>query len=151
MEKRNLTTEFREKLLAVIRSGMDFDNPSIQLKEKEYDELLQIAKRQSIQPIIHRGLKNLGAPAEIVRTFDKERLKDTRQYIIQYDSLNKISAALDEVQIQHIPLKGAVLRYLYPAPEMRTSVDIDVLVHEEDLERVIASIEKVTDFKSQNG
>ena len=146
---RYLTTELREKLFTVIRSGLDIDNPPIQLADEDYDELLQIAKQQSIKPIVHRGLKTQGAPAEIVRTFDRERLKDTRQYIIQYDSLNKISAALNEAQIQFIPLKGAVLRHLYPAPELRTSVDIDVLVHEEDLERAVATIEKATDIKSK--
>lgn len=46
-----------------------------------------------------------------------------------------------------IPLKGAVLRYIYPAPELRTSSDIDVLVKEEDLESAVAAIENATDFK----
>lgn len=149
MEKGNLTTELREKLFSVIRSGLELNNPSIQIANKDYNDLLQIAKQQSIQPIIYRGLKNLGAPIEVVSNFDKARLKDTRQYVLQYDALNKISDALNDVRIPHVPLKGAVLRQLYPAPELRTSVDIDVLVHEADLERALKAIEATTDFKTR--
>lgn len=144
-----MTTELREKLFSVIRSGLELNNPSIQIANKDYNDLLQIAKQQSIQPIIYRGLKNLGAPIEVVSNFDKARLKDTRQYVLQYDALNKISDALNDVRIPHVPLKGAVLRQLYPAPELRTSVDIDVLVHEADLERALKAIEATTDFKTR--
>ena len=83
MEKRNLTAELRGNLFDIIRSGLELDNSSIQIVDEDYNCLLQIAKKQSIQPIVHRGLKNLGAPAEVVRTFDKARLMDTRQYILQ--------------------------------------------------------------------
>ena len=50
-------------------------------------------------------------------------------------TLNELSAVLEQNSIAHIPLKGAVIRKLYPQPWMRTSCDIDVLVHEQDLVR----------------
>ena len=36
-----------------------------------------------------------------------------------------------------MPLKGSVLRASYPQDWMRTSCDIDILVHREDLERAV--------------
>ena len=48
--------------------------------------------------------------------------------------LNEIHNIFNEAGISYIPLKGAVLRAYYPEEEMRTSCDIDVLIHEKDLE-----------------
>ena len=45
----------------------------------------------------------------------------------------QIEAALEAAGIPFVILKGSVLRRLYPEPWMRTSCDVDVLVHPEDL------------------
>lgn len=44
---------------------------------------------------------------------------------------------LESARIPFIPLKGSVIRPCYPSPDMRTSCDIDVLVHPEQLEEAI--------------
>ena len=52
-------------------------------------------------------------------------------------AFNEISNALEENEIEFIPLKGAILREYYPEPWMRTSCDIDILVRNSDIENVI--------------
>lgn len=47
--------------------------------------------------------------------------------------LNKICDAFEEAKIPHIPLKGSVIKELYPESWLRTSCDIDILIHKEDL------------------
>ena len=47
--------------------------------------------------------------------------------------LHALVDLFEEAQICYLPLKGAVMRGRYPAPWMRTSCDLDILVHEEDL------------------
>ena len=49
--------------------------------------------------------------------------------------LSKVSCALSEIGVKHIPLKGSVIRGYYPEPWMRTSCDIDILIKHEDLDR----------------
>ena len=146
MENRSLTTEIRDKFFSIVRAGLNQSTELPALSEIECKELMKIGAHQSILPIIHRGLKLSGAPSDIVKECDKVRLKDTRLYIFQKDALQKIGIALNEAQISYIPLKGAVLRQLYPEPELRTSCDIDVLVKEDDVEVAVAAIEKATDF-----
>lgn len=51
---------------------------------------------------------------------------------MQYE-LSRIDGALTKAGVPFIPLKGAVIRHLYPEPWMRTSCDLDILVKEEDL------------------
>ncbi len=63
----------------------------------------------------------------------KAMLAVSRYERIRYD-LQSICDTLEQMQIPFIPLKGSVLRQYYPEPWMRTSCDIDVLVHKEDLD-----------------
>ncbi len=53
----------------------------------------------------------------------------------------QIYTAFEEAGIDYIPLKGAVLRAYYPVDSMRTSCDIDILIHETDLDSAIAALE----------
>lgn len=48
-------------------------------------------------------------------------------------AFESVCKTLDEAQIPYIPLKGAVLKNLYPEAWMRSSVDVDILVREQDL------------------
>lgn len=138
----------RAKFLSVIRSGMDLASPVLELSAEDCKELLRIGRRQSVQPIILRGLKKLNAPLDKIENINAVGLRDLRNYVLQNDALCKISEVLEAAQIPYIPLKGAVLRSLYPTPELRTSCDIDVLVREDDVEKAVSVIETGTDFKT---
>jgi len=54
--------------------------------------------------------------------------------------LEEISSLFESEEIPFVPLKGSVIRDIYPDPWLRTSCDIDVLVHESDLEKAIKSL-----------
>lgn len=66
--------------------------------------------------------------------------------VYRYENLNyelgRICEIFEESEIPFIPLKGAVIRKFYPEPWMRTSCDIDILVHEKDLERATAVLKE---------
>ncbi len=142
-----MTSEFRDALFQVIRCGMEIESTAMQISAQTCKKLLRFGTRQSIQPIIYHGLKRLSAPEASLREFDQIRLTDTYNAIQHGEALKRICAALDEEGIQHILLKGAALRELYPRPDMRTSCDIDILVHEEELEKAVQTIEARTEFK----
>ena len=124
-----MDTEIRNNLISAIRAGMDLDTPdSCSIDAEKCRSILQIAAKQSVLQIVCVGLKRMGAPAEVFKEYELSRLKAARRFVLQNDALDKISVALNDAQIPFIPLKGAVLRQLYPAPELRSSSDIDVLV-----------------------
>lgn len=78
--------------------------------------------------------------AETIAFFRNERLK------FVFDQICKL---FDENGIAYIPLKGSVLRPYYPTDNMRTSCDIDILIHEEDLDRALKLLE-ASDYKIGN-
>jgi hypothetical protein len=54
---------------------------------------------------------------------------------------SQIYSAFEKANIDYVPLKGAILRAYYPVDSMRTSCDIDILIHESDLDAAIAALE----------
>lgn len=106
--------------------------------EGELHLLCQYAKAQDLAHLLMAPLDELGLLLE----GSELRLELEKQvYTAIYRSerlgyeLAELSRVLEGAGILHIPLKGAVLRELYPELWMRTSTDIDVLVHAEDAER----------------
>ena len=136
-----------EIFLPVIRAAFDLNYERITISDDDYEKLLQIGKKQSILPIIWSGLKKLGCSEEKINSFEKARLKDTRDFVLRNHFYNTICESLNSKKISYVPLKGSVLRDLYPEPWMRTSCDIDILVHEYDIDAAITAIEDSTDFR----
>ena len=73
--------------------------------------------------------------SEAKAAFFNEQLATIYRYeALKYD-LESISKLFEEEGIDFIPLKGSIIREYYPKPEMRTSCDIDILVHKSDLKK----------------
>ena len=107
------------------------------------EEIIKVAAKHDVAHIVSLGLLN----NELATEETKPRLqKMVFQAIYRYEKSNyelcKICEALEKAEIPFIPLKGSVLRNFYPEPWMRTSCDIDVLVHEEDLSRAVTCLDK---------
>lgn len=107
----------------------------------EPDELRSVyalAKAHDMAHVVAAELEAQGLLTdgdEISGKFRKQQMLAVLRYErINYE-LEEICRVFEKNEIPHIPLKGSVLRRYYGEPWMRTSSDIDVLVHPEDLER----------------
>ena len=80
------------------------------------------------------------AIAKVKEKFDEQIFTAVYRYeTINYE-LEQICKTLEKAEIPFIPLKGSVIRKYYPEPWMRTSCDIDILVHENDLETAVSHL-----------
>lgn len=59
----------------------------------------------------------------------------------------RICKCLEEGEISFLPLKGAILRNYYPESWMRTSCDVDILVHQETLEKAVALLKQALSYQ----
>ncbi len=73
--------------------------------------------------------------------FPEEFKKGMYNSVFRYQrseyELERITELLLNEKIDHIALKGAVIRNFYPDPCMRNSCDLDVLVKENELDKVV--------------
>ena len=137
----------KEKYISLILSSFGLPTKEIEFCSDDIAAISILAKRQSILPIIIVGIKNLGLSNLLTDELIKAEAKSIFDFTQRKVSLNEISEAFDKASIAYIPLKGSVLRDLYPEPWMRTSSDIDVLIRKEDLEEAIKVLESRTSFK----
>ncbi len=102
------------------------------------DELLDVSARHDlIHLAVYALMQNDLLPVEHSE-LENHVLKAVYRYErLRYD-YEALCAALEGAQIPFLPLKGSILRQYYPEAWMRTSCDIDVLVHAEDVDRAIA-------------
>jgi hypothetical protein len=130
-------------LLAAVRPQADICAESY--TDEELEGLFALAKAHDLSHVVAYALYESGAVKAGDKWYDrvqKEQISSTWRY-------EQISLALDEIreifengQVAFVPLKGSVIRTFYAQPWLRSSCDIDVLVHEEDLERASAMLEE---------
>lgn len=112
-------------------------------------ELYMLAKRHNLAGMVAHALEaqNLLQKSPVSSLFRKAMFNE----IYYYEKLNftyqMLCEALEDAQIPFLPLKGTVMRQYYPQPWMRTSCDIDILVHENDIPRAKAVFTSVLSFK----
>lgn len=105
------------------------------ISDESVNEWIKLASKHDVQHLIEYGLKKNGLLSEN----DHKSQAQISKAIFRYTQLNyefqRVCSILEAEKIPFIPLKGTVLRQYYPEPWMRTSCDIDILLHEEDLEK----------------
>ena len=130
-------------LFALLRSvfcGTKADKEEISLTPETLSELLSISRKHDIEHLLVYGLELNGLiPEEYGEITNRifEAAYRCEQLCFEYE---KMCSVLEEEKIPFIPLKGAVVRKHYPEAWMRTSCDIDILVHEENLEKSVSAL-----------
>ena len=117
-----------------------------------FGKLYSLSKNHDVAHIVGAALDAAGllpAESETAAKFRKQHFTAVYRYKrIEYE-LSELLRVLNDAKIDHIPLKGSVIRRHYPAPWMRTSCDIDILVHNEDLERAADVLSNVLHYKRE--
>ncbi len=121
-------------LLALLRSVLNDEKPPELPEGLSFGEIFGAAKAHSVANTAFYAVERLERKPEEPLLSEWEQLRDKAivKDINQLAELELISGALSEKNIRHIPLKGSVLKWLYPQSDMRTMSDIDMLVDGEN-------------------
>ncbi len=147
-------------LFSLLRSEM-LGEPIADSVVKELDAdragaLLKLAKAQDLAHIVAAALLRTkkfekhqtdAKAAAIAKMCDREQMLAAYRYERLKYAQDEILRIFSEEGIAHIPLKGAVMREFYPQPWHRSSCDIDILVHEEDLARACKVLCERADYR----
>lgn len=136
-------------LIASEVCGMTIDRSQYELTDEELVKLYKLSKSHDLAHLVGDVLikNDLIGDGEIKAKFQKQIMLAVYRYEkINYE-LGRLRKVLNEAEIPFIPLKGSVIRQYYPEPWMRTSCDIDVLVHESDLSVLFRHLPLLRDTK----
>ena len=131
-----------DAMFAAIRTVLSPDSTlsdtDADLLRRNLNNVYMVSNRSDMAQIVGYALEKQGLITQDDETFSQFQEK---QYIAMIKceemcyELDRMRALFEENQIDFIPLKGAVIREMYPEPWMRTSSDIDILIHPEDVDR----------------
>ncbi len=100
-----------------------------------------LATAHDVQHLLVMGLeKNALLPAD-AGPLHKDILDAVYRYEQRRHEREVLCSALEAAGVPFMPLKGAIISEYYPEPWMRTSCDIDILIHEEDVDRAVVYLE----------
>lgn len=134
-----------EKILfALFKSEICGENLSDECKSAITPEVLpalySVSKAHDLAHLVCEALDKNGLLTlndEIAEKLTRERLMAVYRYEQLNYELESLCKTFEESKIEHMPLKGSVLRSVYPKPWMRTSCDIDILVHKEQVDAAV--------------
>ena len=136
MDQRTNQILFALLRSAICRTGLTQEEQDGYSPELLSD-LLKLSAKHDVLHLLVLGLKQNGLIPEEHNDLEKYILEAVYRYEQLRYEYETLCDNLEKAQIPFLPLKGAVIRKYYPEPWMRTSCDIDVLVHRENLDAAI--------------
>jgi hypothetical protein len=133
------------------------EKQAIQLDESvDYSRLFSVCREQNLIAIAFCVIKNSQNKNIVPQNIYKDFEDTFYETIIRYDMQSKIITELDKVLsdngINHIFFKGAHIRKLYPVPEARAMSDIDILIEQDNRDKVKALLlSSGFEIKNSNG
>ncbi len=114
-------------------------------------QIFDLAKAHAVVPVVSSALikNNLLFGSAFEGIYHKQLYDAVLKGENQSFTFEKICVAFEKAKIRYIPLKGSVIKKLYPESWLRTSCDIDILIHKEDLEKATELLISELDFVQQ--
>jgi hypothetical protein len=130
-------TDFQKGFLSLIKAALT-DSPLEYPVSLDYGEVYRIAEKQQVIPLVYYGA--IKDPAFMSHRCAQSFLERTCVYVghgeDQTETVNRILQAFDREGISYMPLKGTLLKSMYPSPEMRVMGDADILIKMDEYDRI---------------
>ncbi|CUO65430.1 nucleotidyltransferase domain-containing protein [Clostridium disporicum] len=133
----------QKQIIYMLSAAIRKKNVKFRSDEKiNWNEVLEESEAHKVTPLIYSSINR----AEALNIMDESTLNTLKKNVFkssitQSSHIKNVASVLERFNNAGIPiivLKGLVVRDYYPIPDLRTMCDADVLVHEEDLEKVSA-------------
>ncbi|MBE6781139.1 MAG: hypothetical protein E7540_00220 [Ruminococcaceae bacterium] len=127
----------KRSLISAIKGGINGGKVTL-AEDFSIDAAVTFAKQHQICGILLYGLLAAGIKSDDPRV--KElfscALTETVLHEQQLVAINAVYSAFEKAEVDYMPLKGSLLKELYPKPELRVMSDADILIKTEQYETV---------------
>lgn len=119
-------------LLSAVINDTQTHNPP---KSLDWEKMFQLSTWHNISGMVFYGIMKLSPedkpPQHILLKFKNEYKQGIAKEATQHIALEQIIETFEKQGIYSMPLKGCLVKYLYPRPDMRQMADIDILIKDE--------------------
>ncbi|MBR2547364.1 MAG: nucleotidyltransferase family protein [Eubacterium sp.] len=119
-----------EYLIHLCACALDGTVPIAKPENVDWHELLELAEKHKVVYAAESSIEKLKVRPEdeCLSKWADIKNKELVRTVIQTNTLKELAGKLRERGIRYMPLKGSVIKGLYPDPGMRYMSDIDVLI-----------------------
>lgn len=128
--------ESEVQILRIIKKAIDPEFQGEINPHLDWVKLFDFGKLHKINPILCEGLLSADIDAEVKKRFSDDYLKQALVHFSQANKLISITNAFDKNGIDYMIAKGTRLKALYPKPEMRIMVDMDILIRVSQYDKI---------------
>ncbi len=131
-------TAFQKDVLTLVKAAL-IPNTSVTLDDTfDWGALMSLAQTHQIVPLLYYGINKCSTkvPKAVLAEFKNETLVCIIADEKQNHTIKEVLDAFSENGIDHMPLKGVVIKQLYPASEMRLMGDADILIREKQYKAI---------------
>lgn len=137
MQPIRLESHYLIHLLSAVLKDIQPQNPPDKLN---WENLYKLAVWHGVSNMVCYGVSRLTCDnqptQDILKKFQNDRKKAVAREATQHIAVEQILEAFEEKGIASMPLKGCLVKYLYPLPDMRLMADIDIFFKTEQAEKV---------------
>ena len=129
------------QLLALVKSALTGTGPEV-FPDVNWQQLYELAAFHSITCLIASAADKIDMPTNI-----RDKIVQDQTFAIYREANQElmVSKLLDDFEtagIDHMPLKGFILKHMYPSIEMRNMCDVDILIHQEEIDKIAPIMER---------
>jgi len=139
---RSLSTIQREKmyLIHLLATVLHAAQPQKPPENLDWATLYKLSTKHCVANMVTYSLSKLShdskPPHEILVQFQNDCKKGMAKEATQHITVEQVLKTFEENHIACMPLKGYLIKYLYPQPDMRMMSDVDILFRHEQTEQV---------------
>ena len=130
-------TDYQKEILSLLNASLKGTEP-VGVDLRNIRSVYRFAEAQQMVGALYPGA--LGVPGFEEHPVNQDFLARYCGYLGhdagQMEALEAIFSAFEKEGITYMPLKGTLLKDLYPSPEMRTMGDADILIRPEEYKRI---------------
>ena len=112
-----------------------------------WEHIFKLAQMNNVLPFVYNQIRNLtdefGIDPRYIIYLKNIVIRNSSEQIRMHSRLNEIVDAFEREHIDYYILKGIILADLYPNPEYRYSCDIDIHIHESQLDSAMETLKSM--------
>lgn len=142
-EKRIEQTERMKYLGELINAQLENRVPAKIPDSIDISEIVDVAQKGHMTYLLIGALLKTDLPKKYIEEFQGRMVQTTLQTLTQVCMIKELEKRFEESGIRFQMLKGAILKGIYPSPEMREMSDIDMMVYESTIDRAAKIVENM--------
>lgn len=124
-------------LLTLLRCTLNNGVPDEKPDDVAWENVFNMAKNHSVSALCYNAVLKLKKPPtpELLLKWKKRNAMLMTKCANQEAELSALTACLEAQEIPFLPLKGSIIRNLFPVPYMREMSDLDILIPTDKIQK----------------